>query len=494
MEKNTIFCEKTAIFYNQNQSNFARMKKISNRMKNIFQTVGSLSLGMQGCRPAACFRRDKKTWLHLPMVILACTPIALFAQTVEQVDEPRLFALLEDNSYSLRVAKSAEETQKEGSRVARSMRLPDVKAQMTVGYNGNVLMTDRNFTAPKGFSQPHISNSLVVEAEQTIYTGGALTAGMELADTRRQQASNNVDRVRQEQRFLAMAQLLELAKTDHALEVYDRNMALTEQLIQDITARREQGLAIRNDITRYELQLEKLKLARRQTEDRRTVVNHDLCSMLGMEGIRLTADSTVYTGIMAPEGALPDWLETARQQATAIRAAQLGEQEAIVSLKLARSGMRPKVSLFASDSFSGPYQFDIPPIDNNFNVWQVGIGVRYELSSLFKQNRRVRQATLQLNESRDSRLKAAEQVDNSVHEAYVLYTQSYEDLNTKRKSAQLARENYDVVCNRYLNGMALITDMTDASNVLLSAELDETDARVNIAFALYRLRFMAGKI
>jgi outer membrane protein TolC len=62
------------------------------------------------------------------------------------------------------------------------------------------------------------------------------------------------------------------------------------------------------------------------------------------------------------------------------------------------------------------------------------------------------------------------------------------------KKVELARQNYQVVNDRYLNQLALVTDMIDASNVKLDAELGEADARINVAYAYYRLMYIAGKL
>ena len=48
--------------------------------------------------------------------------------------------------------------------------------------------------------------------------------------------------------------------------------------------------------------------------------------------------------------------------------------------------------------------------------------------------------------------------------------------------------------DRYLNQLALITDMLDASNIRLNAELQEVDARINIVYAYYKMKYIAGTI
>ena len=47
---------------------------------------------------------------------------------------------------------------------------------------------------------------------------------------------------------------------------------------------------------------------------------------------------------------------------------------------------------------------------------------------------------------------------------------------------------------RYLSPLALVTDMVDASNLKLNAELSEVDTRINIVYAYYRMKYVAGEI
>ena len=163
-------------------------------------------------------------------------------------------------------------------------------------------------------------------------------------------------------------------------------------------------------------------------------------------------------------------------------------------VKLSRSEMLPKVALVAQNNFNGPITFELPPIDKNLNIWYVGVGVQYSLSSLFKSNKKVAQAKARERQAREQRAAAAEQVNNSVQEAYTNYLQSYNELETQQKNVELARQNYDVVNSRYLNQLALVTDMIDASNIKLDAELSEVDARINIAYAYYKMKYVAGEL
>ena len=99
-----------------------------------------------------------------------------------------------------------------------------------------------------------------------------------------------------------------------------------------------------------------------------------------------------------------------------------------------------------------------------------------------------------MQRSRDSHAVTAEMLDNKMQEAYTLYRQSFVDLRTRQKSVELASQNYRVVNDRYLAQLAIVTDMLDASNVKLDAELQEVNARANTVFAYYKMKYIAGEI
>lgn len=128
------------------------------------------------------------------------------------------------------------------------------------------------------------------------------------------------------------------------------------------------------------------------------------------------------------------------------------------------------------------------------NIWYIGVGVKYSLSSLFKSNKSVRRAKEQLRLSNTAHSVAAETVNNNMQQAYTMHKQSFVELRTQQKSVELAQQNYQVVSNRYNNQLALITDMIDASNIKLNAELQEVNARINIAYTYYNVRYAAGNI
>ena len=421
----------------------------------------------------------------------------------ENMTISQLFQKVEDNSKSLRTSLSGVEAAHLGIESAKSKKLPDLDASLSFSYIGNALITDRDFSNVHGLKSPHFGNNFAFQAQQVVYAGGSINAGIKLAELGKQQAEVGVKLTRQQIRFIALGQYLDLYKIDNRIKVYEKNIELTRQLIDDIKEKQTHGMALKNDITRYELQMESLKLGLTALRNNRSILNHQLCNTLGMnqdsqmnqgnQEIQIIPDATIADKTYGKEGEA--YWQTAgtlnspllEQSSNAIRIAEQKE-------KIAKSDLLPKVAFVAADNFDGPILFELPPVDKNLNVWYVGVGVKYSLSSLFKSNKRIKQAAVETRQAKEAHAVQAEQLNNNVQAAYVQYQQTYVELETQRKSVELAQQNYDVMNARYLSQLALVTDMVDASNLKLNAELSEVDARINIVYAYYRMKYVAGEI
>ncbi len=431
---------------------------------------------------------------------------ATWSMAQQSMTIDQLFEKIEENSKSLRTMQSGVEAAELGIQSAKSQRLPDLDASLSFSYIGNALLTDRDFSNVHGLKAPHYGNTFTFQAQQVVYAGGAINAGIKLAELGKQQAEVGVKLTRQQVRFVALGQYLDLYKIDNQIKVYEKNISLTQQLIADIQEKQKQGMALKNDITRYELQMESLKLGLTALHNNRSILNHQLCNTLGMstsestgssqqiaQDVQIIPDATIIDKVYGKDGEA-HWQSASTLSSPLLEQATNSIRIAEQKEKIAKSDLLPKVAFVAAENFDGPITFELPPIDKNLNIWYVGVGVKYSLSSLFKSNKRIKQAAVETRQAKEARTLQAEQVNNNVQAAYVQYLQTYVELETQQKSVELARQNYDVMNSRYLNQMALVTDMVDASNLRLNAELQEVDAHINIVYAYYRMKYVAGNI
>ena len=429
-------------------------------------------------------------------LIALCVSLAgnVCAQQPLPLSLEHMFELAETQNRSLAVMELAVHEAEEGIKVAKSSRLPDVDASLALSYLGNANVFAREWKDFQVAHLPHLGNNFVLEATQAIYSGGAITAGIDMAMLRRDMARFSKDEMRENVRMMLAGNYLQLFQLQNQQRVYEQNMVQTKKLIGEVTAKHSQGVALKNDVTRYELQLKGYELALTQIINNREVLNHQLAVALGLpEDTWIEVDTMLTASLPTAENEMA-WQSEALLSAPSLKQSQLGIDMNKQEEKLVAAGNKPSVFAFAADKLDGPILTEVPTINSNLNYWYAGVGVKYNISSLFKGNRKVRQARAATRLAQEEHLLSQEQMRTSVKEAYVHFCESFTLYDTQRKSLELAQQNYQVVNNRYLNGLALITDMLDASNQKLNAELQVVNAEINILFNYYKLKKTVGTL
>lgn len=401
-----------------------------------------------------------------------------------------MFRLADENSKSIQTFRTGKEVADENLKAAKAQRLPDISASLSGSYWGNGKLWDRDFSNATKIDMPHWGNNFALEAQQVVYAGGAISSGIELAELEKQLAEMDWQKNRQDIRFLLVGHYLNLYKLHNQIEVLHKNLELTDQLIANMQARLEEGTALENDITRYELQRETLRLQLAKVEDACKIANHQLVITLHLpEGTVVQPDTTLNDSQIQTLSEA-SWQELAAQNNLNLQQAETGIKINRQREKLERSERLPKISLMAAEHLDGPITIEVPVLDNNFNYWFVGVGVKYNISSLFKNNRKLKAARLNVRKAQETYDLAQEQTNHAVQESYVNFLTSFTDLRTQQKSVELADENYSVTSNRYQNDLALLTDMLDASNMKLSADMGLVNARINVIFNYYKMKYI----
>lgn len=378
----------------------------------------------------------------------------------------------------------------ESLEAAKSQRLPNLSVSLSASYLGDGKIWNRDFSNAMKIDMPHFGNNFALEAEQVVYAGGAISSGIKQAEIGKLLADLDLRKNVQDIRFLLVGYYLNIYKLDNQIRVLRKNMELTEEVISNMQARRDQGTALKTDITRYELQREQLNLQLSRVGDARKIACHRLSTVLHLpEGTVIEPDTAL---LLRQIDALTEeeWQNMAtgnnivlQQSAANIR---LCEQK----FKQERSERLPHIAIVAADHLDGPITIEVPTLDNNFNYWYVGVGVKYNISSLFKNNKKLKAARINVRRAEESHQLAQEKVENDVQEGYVNFLTAYTDLRTQENSVRLADENYRVTDNRYRNEMALLTDMLDAGSAKLSADLSLVDARINILYCYYKMKYI----
>ena len=402
-----------------------------------------------------------------------------------------VFTRIENENQTMSMLRTAQEAAEEGIKSAKNARYPEINAELNVSYIGDCFLTDRNFSNYTKAPSPHFGNGFTLEAQQVVYAGGAVNAVVKMAEHEGHMSEAVISKSRQGLRLMAAGEYLDLFRTDNSIKIYKENIALTTKLIEEINARREQGLALAADVTRYELRLEMLKLDLVRLQNTREIMNYRLVNSLGLP------EGTVISSILGDDEDMRDrsrqnWQEIAADASPEMKVSGIKADMALTRQKLVRSERLPKIAVVAYENFNGPITFEIPPIDKNLNIWYVGLGIRYNFSSLYKSGHKLKQAAIEVRQAEQAKNVTEENLRNDVQKAYADYMQSYVELETRKKSLQLADENYERIHDRYMEQLVLVTDMLDAFNMKLDAELGVSAANAEIQYRLCCLRYAAG--
>lgn len=414
------------------------------------------------------------------------------AQTARTFTLKEVYELAIANSNQLKLAQNGIKTSQAATQLVRNAVLPSFDATLSASYIGNGLLTDRDFSGAQNIKMPHWGNNFGIEASQVIFAGGAISTNIEKAKLEEQIAQLNYDRNELDMCFLLTGYYLDLYKLKNQREVFLKNIEQTELLIKQIKAKESEGMALSSDVTRHELMLQNLKLALIEIENNSKIINQQMVVTLGLPAETIIIpDSSVFElhlDTLTPE----NLNELATKNLPELKLASLNKTISDKELRIVKSEIYPQIALVAANHFDGPILIEVPTINSNFNYWYVGVGLKYNIASLYKTHRKLDVARQNREAAGYSETLALEHAQVMTHSAYTKFQESKEKLAVFESNLKLADENYRIINNRYLSELVLITEMLDASNTKLNAELQVVNARLEVIYNYFRLQREIG--
>ncbi len=214
-----------------------------------------------------------------------------------------------------------------------------------------------------------------------------MTSAIELAELKSTAARYATDFQRDNIRFRLTGFYLDIYKYNNLRTVVEGNIAAAQKVLQEMRARYEQGTALQNDITRYELLVSNLELQLVKINNTIEILNTNLVMTAGLaEGTVIVPDSTILARSL-PKDDAAWWQDEAEANSPSLSLARSGIDISRKAEALVRSERLPKIGLQAGWSIDGPILVEIPPINRNLSYWYVGVGVSYNISSLYKSNK-----------------------------------------------------------------------------------------------------------
>ena len=404
-----------------------------------------------------------------------------------------LFELTKENHPNLKVSITDIAIAKQDVEVAKNAQLPTLNAALQGYYLGDAHIIDKDFSNSTRVDMPHFGNTFSIDASQLIWKGGMVKNGIKAQSLKEELTELNYQSNEQSIKLLVLGYYLDLYQLLNQKSVYQQNIQLAEQRLQNINKFYNQGMVTRNDVIRGELQLSNLKLALQVVENNRQILNKQLTTALGLsENTQIVPDETILSNV--PKALLMEDYRAFAQNHPTILMTKKAVDIYETSEKITRAEMMPSLSAFAGNQLARPITTSTPALDMYTNGWSAGLSLNFNIDALYKTPKKIKQVRFEKDKAIAQANEAEQMIDVAVNAAYIKYNEAVTQNNTLETNKELSDENYRIMNSKYNNQLAILLDLIDASNQKLDAELQFANSEISIVYAYYKLLKESGNL
>lgn len=403
-----------------------------------------------------------------------------------------LFDLGVENNLQLTASRLKEQMATERLSTARMALYPDIEVGLKGGVLGQPVVFQNGLSNPTRPDTPDWQQNYAIDFSQPLYQGGRIKYAIRQADLEKEIASLQTHVSKADLKLVLLEQYLNLFSLYKQCKVLNRNIEESERRLKDIRQMKEEGLITNNDVLRSEMQLTNNRLSLTETQNNIRLVSQRLDILLGQnENLIIFPDTTLLE-----QTYITNEYDTYLQQAFSADPSMLLLQKqtelAENNVRLIRAEQRPKLSLTASNTLARPVSRTLADMYNN--NWNIGLSLSYPLSSLYRNKHRMNEARLGIVLSQNAQEQQKQHIQTTVQEALLKHHEAVSRVEALQLSVRQAEENFRIMNNRYLNQLAILTDLLDADNLRLNVELQLTTARTRVVYTYYQLQRAIGEL
>lgn len=397
-----------------------------------------------------------------------------------------------EQNLQLAADRLKEQIADDRARTARASRLPEINIGLNGGFVGQPVVFEHGLSDPTCPDSPDWSQNYAVNVSQPLYHGGRIRYAIRQADIEKEIAVLQTATDRADIKLSLLRQYLTLFSLYKQHVVLTRNINESEQRLKDIRQMKEEGLITNNDVLRSEMQLTNNRLSLLETENNIRLTSQQLDILLGLdESLLLRPDTTLLDEVLRLDE-YENYISQAYSNDPAMSLRMRQTDLARNNIQAVKAERMPQLSLYAANTLARPVSRTLADMYNN--AWNIGLSFSYPLSALYRSKHRIREARRQVDVYRNAEEQHRQQIRMTVRNAYLKHSEALARVDALKLSVKQAEENFRIMRNRYLNQLAILTDLLDADNLRLDAELQLTTARAQVVYTYYELQRAAGKL
>jgi outer membrane protein len=398
------------------------------------------------------------------------------AQEKKSINLKEAIDLAVKNSGRLKISEAKIEEAAAAVKEAAERKLPDAKvsASYLLLNNPNIsLKTKPASGSTSGGSAPaHPSSAAYTMANVSVpvYAGSKIRYGIESAKYLEKAVRLDAESDKSSVILNTIDAYNNLYKSRVVVDLATENIKSAKERVAELTSLEKNGIIPRNELMKAQLQESNAEINVLDAENNWQLANISMDLLLGLpQTTELTIDSS-FKQVPALQN-VDDYMQAAIDNRKDLAALNYRVQAASIAVKETAAEKYPSVGLSA-----GYVAADIPHVITITNAVNFGLGIQYNISSLWKNKSKVQQA-----EAREKQVTASESILSDairldVSRAYYNYLASSRKIGVNRIAVEQATENYRIIKNKFSNNLATISELLDADQALYQS-------KVNLAFA-----------
>lgn len=397
-------------------------------------------------------------------------------------------ALTKSNEVNL--ANTKAETKKYELESMKNNRYPDFKVSGQYLRLTNAKV-DSNLNSGDSDSPPPKVNQLIIGQVNTslpLFSGFKLKNSIKATENLYQAEKANSAQTKEEIAMRVVEYYANLYRAQKAVDLITENLKSAEQRVTDFTAMEQNGIIARNDLLKSQLQQSKVQLSLDEAYKNVAVINYYLVTLLKLpEDYRIGIDEHQFDkeqpiNIIHNE-------ENALKYRKDLEAVHFLQKASESNIKIAKSGYYPSIALVGGYAY-----LDLKNAITVTNAINFGVGLSYDLSSIFKNGSVVKTAKSKALETQQMESILSENIKFEVQQSIENYNLALKQNLVYEQAINQAAENYRIVKDKYDNGLSNTTDLLEADVEQLNSRINHAYSKANIMLKYYEMQSVSGQL
>ncbi|MBC7522933.1 MAG: TolC family protein [Flavobacterium sp.] len=336
-------------------------------------------------------------------------------------------------------------------------------------------------------NSPKVSQLVLVQANvnMPIFSGFKLKNSIIASENQYKSQTFSASHTKEQLALETVELFASLYKAQEMAKLFEENIKSAQQRVKDFTAQVENGLLARNDLLKSQLQVSTIQLSLDTANKNINVINYQLVTLLQLpENTKIDIDIETIKSDMVKNQSL-----TFNSQRNDLEELNFLEKASEARIKVAKAGYYPSFSLIG-----GYIALDLKDVLTVTNAINFGIGLNYDLSSIFKNSKEVKLAKSKSEQEKTAVVILTDKIKEEIQEAQENYNLSLKQSEVYKQANTQGAENYRIIKDKYDNSLADTNDLLEADVQQLQTKINVSLSQADVALKYYQLQFASGKL